>query len=150
MRIAVIVGVLACLVACEKAPEPAPAPAVKVEVPAVPQAQADFVAAIEAADDQAGIDKFCGDFAGMAGFEGWVVTVRESQVSTLNRSVGITFNAGDGVKLEQVVQADNPLHGAVERLLIGDQVTISGAFTHGNGECSYSLDTFGIRLSQVG
>ncbi|EGF92820.1 hypothetical protein ABI_12580 [Asticcacaulis biprosthecium C19] len=148
MRLAVVLNLAFLLAACDKAPEPEPAPVVTAEV--VPQAQAEFVAAVDLTDDQAGIDKFCSEFVRTPGFESWVVTVRESQVSTLNRSVGITFDAGTGVKLEQVVQADNPLHGAVERLLIGDKVTISGEFTHGNGECGYSLDTFGIRLSKVG
>jgi hypothetical protein len=147
VRIAVVVGVL-LLAACEKAPEPEPAPVVAAAV--VPQAQTDFVTAVDKAQGAEAATAFCRDFAGTAGFDGWVVTVRESQVSTLNQSVGITFDAGQGVKLDQVVQADNPLHGAVERLLIGDTVTISGTFTHGNGECSYALDSFGIRLSKVG
>ena len=149
MRLAVILTLALVVAACDKAPEPAPAPAAKVEAAAKPEAQTNFLAAVGATSDQAGIDSFCADFAATPGFEAWSVTVRDAQVSTVNRSVMISFNAGDSVKLEQVVQADNPLHAAVDRLRIGDQVIISGQFTHGNGECGHSLDVFGIRLSAV-
>ncbi|ESQ76030.1 hypothetical protein ABAC402_06180 [Asticcacaulis sp. AC402] len=135
------------MAACEKAPEPAAA--AKVEVSALPRTQTDFLTALAMTSNPAGVDRFCTAFTTTPGFADWVATVRDSQTSTLNRSIGITFDVGDGIKLEQVVQADNSLHEAVERLLIGDKVTISGAFTHGNGECGYSLDSFGIRLSDI-
>lgn len=159
MKFAHALSLLAVLVlcsACDKTPETAPdktvpspaKPASSIQA-ALPVEQAAFmrgVALTEAAgpNDQG----FCAEFQKTASFDNWIGTIEDFRTSTVNGSIDITFDMG-GVLFEQVVQKTDPLYASVEPLLVGARVQLSGQFSHGNGECGYSLRTISIGLTKV-
>ena len=147
MHKAVPLAVIACLVlaACSK---PAPPPSAPAAAPGdMPGASADQAALVKAISADEG--DFCTRFQQTPGFDNWAVTVADYRYSDSNPNIDVTFDAGDGVKLEQNIHGDNPLHDAVAALHQGDTAHISGRFIHGNGECSYKLDVVGIALTAV-
>ncbi len=92
----------------------------------------------------------CAKFQQAQAFANWRVTVDDVETSTVNQSIDITFGAGQHIGLEQVVETKNPAYPAIAALQQGNTITLSGRFTHGNGECSYRLTTVGITVSKVG
>ncbi|WP_443749589.1 hypothetical protein [Asticcacaulis solisilvae] len=150
--------VLLLCAACSKAPEkpaeasPPPAPVAVIAAPPADQAALiQAVVAVRAApNDQAAYARFCDAFETLKGFDGWRATIADSQVSTVNGSVDITFDIGH-VRLEQVVQKTDPVYPAIEALNGRQDVVISGTFPHRNGrdECAYYRGTFTVALTKV-
>lgn len=143
----------ACSKAPPKPPEPTPpAPAAVIAAPPADQAALiQAVAAVRATpDDQAAYARFCDAFETLKGFDGWRATVTDTQVSTVNGSVDITFDIGH-VRLEQVVQKADPVYPAIAGLTNRQEVLISGSFPHRNGrdECAYYRGTFSITLTRI-
>ncbi len=142
----------ACSKAPQKAPEAVPAKAAPaVTLPADQKALIDAVAAVRAApDEQAAYKRFCDMFEAQKTFDGWHATIADSQVSTVNDSIDVTFDIGH-LRLEQVVQTTDPLHTALTDLDSRQDVLISGSFPHRDGaaECGYYRGTLNIVLSKV-
>lgn len=92
---------------------------------------------------------YCSKFQKVAGFADWTARVVDVRTSTINGAIDITFDVGNGIKLEQVMQKSNPLYPAVAKLKEQQKVRISGRFAHGNGECGYQMLTIGMALSKV-
>ena len=152
----VLLSLLLLCAACSKAPEKAPeAPPAKaapaVTLPADQKALIDAAAAVRAApDDQTVYKRFCDLFEAQKTFDGWHASITDSQVSTVNGSIDVTFDIGH-LRLEQVVQMNDPLHTTLTDLDGRQSVFISGSFPHRDGaaECGYYRGTLNIVLSKV-
>lgn len=154
----ILLPLLLLCAACSKAPEK-PSEAGKPSVPSagVPAPPADqaalitAVAAVRAApDDQAAYKRFCDMFEALKTFDGWRATIADSQVSTINSSIDVTFDIGH-VRLEQVVQTTDPVHTTLTDLDGREDVLISGSFPHRDGaaECAYYRGTLNVVLTKV-
>jgi hypothetical protein len=128
------------------APHGVVAPAAAATVPAEQTAFTKGVALAESGGPAG--QGFCSDFQKMPGFENWIGTITDFRTSTINGAIDITFDMG-GVRFEQVVQKANPVYASVEPLLVGARVQMSGQFSHGNGECGYSLRTISVGIKKV-
>lgn len=170
-RVAAVVMGLMCAACSREAPSDAPksvAPAsapvsaaapvpaqVSAPVSPMPADQARLLALIAAVDakpkDEAVFNRFCTTFQGMKGFDGWTATVIDAQTSTVNGAIDITLSFGKHLKIEPVVQKDDPVYPAVEALGVNDAVTLSGQFSHnkGSSECTYYLSSFAGSLTKV-
>ena len=147
--------------ACSKAPQK-PAEAVDLQAsvekrdpsaqePSDQQALVGQASALRARPDDADLyNRFCDTFMNLKTFEGWRARISDTQVSTVNGSVDITFDIGH-VRLEQVVQASDPVHAHLAALAGRDDVIISGTFPHrqGRDECTYYRGTLSVNLTRV-
>ncbi len=151
--------VLVCA-GCDRAPVPASAPDHAKAAVDLPQDQTSLIGLIRGVKaDASTFDHFCSAFQQMKTFDNWGADVADVQISTVNNSIDITFDAGhhgqpsgaDHVRLETVVQKGDALYPAVEALTVGDAVRLSGRFPHSNGadECGYYRGTFTVNLTGV-
>jgi len=142
---------LACA-ACGKAPEPPAKTTVVAGAPGshvAPEVPADQLVLVKAIAAGRNDPDFCVTFQATRAFQDWAVKIGDFRTSTINRSIDITFEAGDSVLLEQVVQTTDALYPSIEALRVGETARISGAFTHGNGECGFRLGVIGVKVAQI-
>jgi hypothetical protein len=115
------------------------------------QALIDQAAALRAKPDDADLyNRFCDIFMKQKTFEGWRARITDTQVSTVNGSVDVTFDIGH-VHLEQVVQASDPVRTDMADAAGREDVLISGTFPHrqGRDECTYYRGTLAVNLTKV-
>lgn len=165
--------VLLCLAAAACSPKPAAtsasassaAPSAAPVVATIPPDQAVFVALPHTLRDKAdaatGDEKkklqsqapaaFCAEFKKLDTFTGWRAQVKDVRVSTIDGTADIEFDIGRSISLEDIFPKSDPLYATVTALNVGDEVTLSGRFTHLNhdSECTYYFGPFGVAVSKV-
>ena len=140
-------------------------PATAPVIATIPPDQAGFVALPHTLRDKAeaatGDEKkklqsqapaaFCAEFKKLDTFTGWRAQVKDVRVSTVDGTADIEFDIGRSISLEDIFPKSDPLYGAATALNVGDEVTLSGRFTHLNhdSECSYYFGPFGVAVSKV-
>jgi len=169
MRLSIPVLLCLAVAACGPKSVPggdtAPASAPAASAAAVPPEQSAFVALPnslrERADKASGEgrkkllseapDVFCAEFRKLKAFTDWQAQVKDVRTSTIDGTIDIEFDIGRSIAIEDVVQKTDLLYGTVEQLAVGEQVTLSGTFTHLNhdAECGYYFGPFGVALSSV-
>ncbi|MBW8735167.1 MAG: hypothetical protein JF571_12860 [Asticcacaulis sp.] len=115
------------------------------------QALVDQAAALRAKPDDAALyNRFCDTFMNQKTFNGWRARVSNTQVSTVNGSIDVTFDIGH-VHLEQVVQASDQVRTDLADTASREDVVISGTFPHrqGRDECTYYRGTLSVALTRV-
>jgi len=115
------------------------------------QALIDQAAALRAKPDDAELyNRFCDTFMKQTAFDGWRARITDTQVSTVNGAVDVTFDIGH-VRLEQVMQANDPVRTDMADTAGREDVLISGTFPHGQGrdECTYYRGTLSVKLTKV-
>ncbi len=115
------------------------------------QAFIDQAAALRAKPDDAELyNRFCDTFMNQKTFDNWRARMTDTQVSTVNGSIDVTFDIGH-VHLEQVVQASDPVRTDMADVAGREDVVISGTFPHrqGRDECTYYRGTLSVNLTKV-
>ena len=115
------------------------------------QAFVDQAAALRAHPDDADLyNRFCDTFMNQKTFDGWRARVTDTQISTVNGAIDVTFDIGH-VRLEQVVQANDPVRTDIANAASREEVVISGTFPHrqGRDECTYYRGTLAVNLTRV-